>query len=183
MTRSTAVLAFTTLAFGVAQGAAAQSKTVTGETIRVQATVEAIDMADRSITVKDTDGNYHELAMPEGSRMGEVKVGDKLVINYYENVNVRVKAKDEPDVNLEHTAATPAEGSAKPAGTVAKQRRMTARITAIDLKAPAITFTGPNDWKYSTRVEDRKALEKVKVGDRVDITWTEAVLIGFEKAK
>ena len=81
MTRSTAVLAFTTLAFGVAQGAAAQSKTVTGETIRVQATVEAIDMADRSITVKNSDGNYHELAMPEGSRAAEVKVGDKLVIN------------------------------------------------------------------------------------------------------
>lgn len=181
MTRSTAVLALASLTLSL--GAAAQSKTVTGETIRVQATVESIDMADRSITVKDTDGNYHELALPEGSRAAEVKVGDKLVINYYENVNVRVKAKDEPDVNLEHTAATPAEGSAKPAGTVAKQRRMTARITAIDLKAPSITFTGPNDWKYSTRVEDKQALEKVKVGDRVDITWTEAVLIGFEKAK
>lgn len=181
MTRLTAALAITTLALTL--GAGAQSKTVTGETIRVQATVESIDMADRSITVKDTEGNYHELAMPEGSRMGEVKVGDRLVVNYYENVNVRVKAADEPDVNLEHRAATPAEGSAKPAGTVAKQRRMTARITAIDLKAPSITFTGPNDWKYSTRVEDKKALDKVKVGDRVDITWTEAVLIGFEKAK
>ena len=181
MTRSTAALTLASLALTL--GAAAQSKTVTGETIRVQATVESIDMADRSITVKDTDGNYHELAMPEGSRMGEVKVGDKLMINYYENVNVRVKAQDEPDVNLEHTAAPPADGRAKPAGTVAKQRRMTARITAIDLKAPSITFTGPNDWKYSTRVADKQALAKVKVGDRVDITWTEAVLIGFEKAK
>ncbi len=183
MTRSTAVLAFASLTFALALGAAAQSKTVTGETLRVEATVESIDMADRSITVKDSDGNYHELALPEGSRAAEVKVGDKLVINYYENVNVRVKAADEPDVNLEHAATTPAQGSAKPGGTVAKQRRMTARITAIDLKVPSITFTGPNDWKYSTRVEDKQALEKVKVGDRVDITWTEAVLIGFEKAK
>lgn len=183
MTRSTTILALTTLSLGLASMAGAQSKTVTGETIRVQATVESIDTADRSITVKDADGNYHELTMPEGGRMGEVKVGDKLVINYYENVNVRVKAASEPDVNLEHTAATPAEGSARPAGTVAKQRRMTARITALDLKVPSITFTGPNGWKYSTRVEDKQALEKVKVGDRVDITWTEAVLIGFEKAK
>ena len=181
MRQYTACLAITTLALSL--GAAAQSKTVTGETMRVKATVEAIDEADRSLTVKDENGNYHELAMPEGGRIADVKVGDKLVINYYENVNVRVKAVDEPDVNVEQSSATPAQGSAKPAGTVAKQRRMTARITAIDLKAPSITFTGPNSWKYSTRVEDKKALEKVRVGDRVDITWTEAVLVGFEKAK
>ncbi len=183
MTRATACLATTALSLTLALGAAAQSKTVTGETMRVKATVEAVNETDRSITVKDEHGNYHELAMPEGGRIADVKVGDKLVVNYYENVNVRLKAVDEPDVNVEQSSATPAQGSAKPAGTVAKQRRMTARISAIDLKAPSIAFTGPNGWKYSTRVQDKKALATVKVGDRVDITWTEAVLIGFEKAK
>jgi len=29
-------------------------------------------------------------------------------------------------------------------------------------------------------VEDKKALEKVKVGDRLDITWTEALILSVE---
>jgi len=45
---------------------------------------------------------------------------------------------------------------------------------------PSITFTGPNGWKYSSRVEDKKALAKVKVGDRLDITWTEALILSVE---
>ena len=63
---------------------------------------------------------------------------------------------------------------------MAGQRTITAKITAIDEKIPSISFTGPNGWAYSTRVEDKAALAKVKVGDRVDITWTAAALIAFE---
>ncbi len=45
---------------------------------------------------------------------------------------------------------------------------------------PSITFSGPNGWTYSSRVEDKKALATVKVGDKVDITWTEALLLSLE---
>ena len=45
---------------------------------------------------------------------------------------------------------------------------------------PSITFTGPNNWKYSSKVADKQALATVKVGDKVDITWTEAVLISVQ---
>jgi hypothetical protein len=34
-----------------------------------------------------------------------------------------------------------------------------------------ITFVGPNEWKYSRRVVDPMVLDKLKVGDRIDITW------------
>jgi hypothetical protein len=32
-------------------------------------------------------------------------------------------------------------------------------------------------------VDDKKALEKVKVGDQLDITWNDAVLISVTPAK
>jgi Cu/Ag efflux protein CusF len=35
----------------------------------------------------------------------------------------------------------------------------------------------------STRVEDKAALAKVKVGDKVDITWTDAVMVTVEDPK
>jgi hypothetical protein len=80
-----------------------------------------------------------------------------------------------------NVAATPPErNGARPGGTAATQRTITATITALDPKVLSITFSGPNGWKYSSRVADMKAIEKVKVGDRVDITWTAAVMISVE---
>ena len=38
-------------------------------------------------------------------------------------------------------------------------------------------------WKCSSRVQDTAALAKVKVGDKVDITWTEAMLVSLEPEK
>jgi hypothetical protein len=70
---------------------------------------------------------------------------------------------------------TPGSGP-KPGATDAAQRT----ITAIDRNVPSITFKGENvKWNYSSRVVDKAALEKVNVGDRVDITWTEAVVVSI----
>jgi hypothetical protein len=66
---------------------------------------------------------------------------------------------------------------------VAAQRTITAAITAIDLKVPSITFTGPNNWVYSSKVRDLPLLKTLKVGDQVNITWTEAVSISVTAAK
>ena len=77
---------------------------------------------------------------------------------------------------------TPGEGE-RPGGTAAVQRTITATIEAIDMSVPSITFTGPSGWKYSRRVEDKATLAKVKVGDRVDMTWTEAVVLDVESKK
>jgi hypothetical protein len=74
---------------------------------------------------------------------------------------------------------TPGQGT-QVAGTVAKQRTITATIEAIDPKVPSITLSGPNKWRYSARIQDKDVLKTIKVGDRLDITWTEAALISFE---
>ena len=60
---------------------------------------------------------------------------------------------------------------------------ITATITAIDPKIPSISLSGPNNWKYSSRVEDKDALKQVKVGDRLDIIWTEAVMLSTTRAE
>ncbi len=84
-----------------------------------------------------------------------------------------------------HTAAaavTPGTG-AKPGATVATQRSMTAVIDAIDPNVPSISFKGPQGWKYSRRVLDKNVLKQVKVGDQVDFTWTEAVIVQVTSPK
>jgi len=156
------------------------TKTITGDTITASATVEAIEQSTRVVTLKKDDGTYEVLTVPESvKRFDSLKVGDKVKTRYYENIVLRLKEPGEKDVDSATGAVTPSAGT-KPAGTVASQRTITATITAIDPKTPAITFKGPNDWTYTSRVQDKKALAKVKVGDKVDITWTAAAVVAFE---
>ena len=167
----------------MAQTATAQTKTVASETRVESATVEAVEAASRTLTLKKPDGTYVvTVAGPDIARFAEIKVGQKVNVRYIDNVVVRLKKPGEPDVDTAAKATTGA-GGALPGGTRAKQRTITASITAIDPNMPSITFTGPNGWKYSSKVEDKEALAKVKVGDKVDIVWTEAVLVSVEPGK
>jgi Cu/Ag efflux protein CusF len=158
--------------------ARAQSKTIPGDVVTITATVEAIDAATRTLTVKEEDGDFVPITVPKSmERFDEIKVGDTITARYYDNIVIRLKPPGEPAVDDTSEGLTRAT-SGTPAGTAAMQRTITATITEIDPKAPSISFKGEKvKWEYSSRVADKAALAKVKVGDRVDITWTEAVTV------
>ena len=179
-----AASALAVLALAPATAAPAQVKEIPGDTITVSGSVEAIDHPSRVLTIKsDKDGEFVTLDIPASAkRFDEVKVGDKVTARYYDNVTVRLKKPGEKTVNAGEAAVTPGSG-AKPSGTVAKQRTMTATVEAIDPNVPSITFKGPKGWKYSRRVLDKEALKQVKVGDQVDFTWTEAVTLDVTTPK
>ena len=165
----------------MARTAAAQSKTVTSEMKVQSGTVEAIDPARRMVTLKKSDGTFVTIvAGPDITRFSEVKVGDTVTARYYENLVVRLKHPGEAEVDSKIKSTTPS-GQEMPGGTKATQRTITATITAIDPATPSITFNGPNGWTYTSKVQDPAALEKVKVGDKVDIVWTEALLVALDR--
>jgi len=159
-------------------GLGAQTKTIMGEAETITATVEAIDATTRTLTVKTPKGTLVPITAPAAmQRFSEVKVGDTISARYYDNVVFRVKPAGEAAVDTGTGALTRGTG-ASPAATAGAQRTITAVIVAIDPAVPSITFHGENvKWNYSSRVNDKAALAKVKVGDRVDVTWTEALSV------
>ena len=160
---------------------AQEVKTLTPQMRTETGTIEAIEAASRTVTLKKADGTYvTTVAGPEIKRFDEVKIGDKVTAKYYENVIVRVKKPGEPDVDSK-AAGTTGAGQATPGGTKAKQRTITATVTAMDPAVPSMTFTGPNGWKYTSRIQDTAAAAQVKVGDKVDIVWTEAMLVSIDR--
>ena len=183
MKRSLAVFPLFLLALAVVSGARAQVKQLPGDTVTVSGTVEAIDQTSRALTFKNEAGELVTIDVsPEVKRFSEIKVGDKITARYYDNVTVRLKKPGEASVNKESAAATPGKG-AKPGATVATQRTMTAVVDAIDPNVPSISFKGPQGWKYSRRVLDKNVLTQVKVGDQVDFTWTDAVIVSVTAPK
>ena len=160
-----------------------QTKTIPGEMVSTTVTVEAIEQSTRTLTVKNDKGIYETIqAGPDVARFSELKVGDKITVRYYDNVVVRVKKPGEAAVDVDSAALTKGQGQ-RPAGTAATQKTMTVTITALDAKKSTITVKGPNGYNYSRKVEDKKALKQLKVGDQLDLTWTEAMLISVDPPK
>ena len=170
-----AVAAVLTLA--VVALAPAQQREIAGDMVTVKGTVEAIDHTSRVLSLKLEDGEFENMTVPKGAeRFDEIEVGDTVQVRYYDNVTIRLKKPGEPDVNEAEVGAGQAAGG-QLGGHIATQRRMTVTVTEIDLEKGVATVEGPNGYKYSRRIEDKEAAKKVKVGDKIDMTWTEAVQI------
>jgi len=182
-TLNTMVVAGSVMLLAGSAVSAQLTKTLQGESVTVTATIEAIEQSSRTLTVKNDKGDYETIVAPaEMARFSALKVGDKITARYYDNVVVRFKKPGEAAVDVDSAALTATPGQ-KPGGTAASQRTITATVTAIDPKVPTITVKGPNGWTYTRKVTDKKALAQLKVGDKLDITWTDALLISVDAAK
>ncbi len=150
-------------------------------TVTLSGTVATIDYNKRTVNIKKADGSFETVDVPAGAkRFDELKVGDKVSITYNNNVSARLKPPGEAPVDTQTATTTAGQGS-RPGGTAAVQRTITATVDAIDKNASSITFTGPNGWKYSRHIVDPTVLDRVKVGDKVDITWnTDVSIVGLE---
>jgi hypothetical protein len=177
--------AFLAIAMFVATVAAAQIKTLPGESRTATATVTAIEPGTRSLTLKKSDGEVIHLTAPtEVRRFSEIKVGDTVTATYSENLILRKMGSGEAAINSASGGVSAGTG-ARPSATVTAQQTITATITAIDPAVPSITLTGPAPEKrvYTTKVADREALKQVKVGDRLDVTFAAAVLVSVDAPK
>jgi hypothetical protein len=60
--------------------------------------------------------------------------------------------------------------------------KTTVTVKAIDPQLPSITVTTQDGRSVTRKIEDKKNLEGVKVGDRIDITYTQALIANLERA-
>jgi hypothetical protein len=170
MNRAKIVLTASAMILAVALPTWAQTELPT-HTVTLAGTVATIEHGKRLVTIKTADGVYETIDVPASAkRFDELKVGDKVSITYNNNVSVRPKPAGEPAVDTASKSSTMGQEE-RPGGTTSVQRTMTATVAAIDPNTSAITFTGPNGWKYSRHVVDPAVFAKVKVGDQVDVTW------------
>jgi len=149
------------------------------ETQSITATVEAVDSAAREITLKGPKGNVVVIEVPESvKRFSEIKVGDQLHVKYTESLVVALR-KAEATAKLgtsTDTGVTRMEG-AKPGAVVSRQITATVEVAAIDKTVSSVTVRKADGSTVAFRVEDPKNLEGVKAGDKIVITYKEALAL------
>lgn len=175
----------------VALAAAVFMPTAAAQTTKSQAaevsqtfTIVAIDQANRIVTLKDKDGFTDSLyAGPEVQRFNELKVGDVVTFRYYESVVHQIHKAGATPPSVGGNAAVTRNAGPKPGGTISQQLTATVTVQAIDPKIPSVTIKMDDGSVSSFKVEDKKDLEGVKVGDRVQVTYTQALAISVAPGK
>jgi Cu/Ag efflux protein CusF len=158
-----------------------------GEAVMASATVTAtvvkVDQATREVTLKGEDGKeFSFVAGEDVKNLAQVKPGDTVTATYAEALAYEVKKGGEMVGPATVVGGAAAEPGARPAAGVARQTTVTVMITAIDPKAPSVTFKGPQGNTRTIKVMHPEKLEGVSVGDTVQLTFTEAFGIKVEPA-
>jgi hypothetical protein len=152
-------------------------------TTTVTAKVTGIDQTTRKVTIVANDGKeYSFIAGDNVKNLAQVKIGDVITAVYTEAIAYQVR-KHNKETGVEVTDAVgTAKAGAKPAGAVVQQTTVAVTITAIDPTVPTVTFVGPQGNSRTIKIKDPSKLQGVKVGDVVDITYTEALAVQVSAA-
>jgi hypothetical protein len=150
----------------VAQQPADQSKPVTAT-----ATIEAIDKANRVVTLKGAGGNSVDVKAPDQMEgFNSLRVGDEVTATYYDAIVVYVRKPGE--------TAPASTGEPSTTGSeTRRERTFTVTIEAVDPKVPSVRVKGPQGRVLTMAVSDPKQLQNLKPGDTVDLTYYESLLV------
>ena len=159
------------------------AQTVTkGNSVTATATIQAIDTTTRRITLRNEKGEEDTYTVgPDVTRFNEFKVGDKVKMTYYESIVFQVRKPGDTANVADDTAAFNRAKGALPAGTLATQEKTTVTVKAVDPAVPSITVETADGRTVTRKIENKKNLEGVKPGDRIDITYTQALVTSVTK--
>ncbi len=190
MFKSTLLFSLATIAL-LAGCATKPADPVTVENLEtVSATVTAVNLKKRLVSLKSSDGGGTTIEVPDEVRnLAQVKVGDQVVVRYYKSIGAAVRPKGTPtDLSAVDEAAVlgRAEPGAKPGGGIGSVTSTTVAIQSVDKTNHTVTFSGPDGFVRVVQIKDPNAqnfIATLKSGDLVDLTFTEALAISVETAK
>jgi hypothetical protein len=144
-------------------------------------TIEAIDYKTREVVLKDKSGSLNTVvAGPQIQRFDNLKVGDKVTFHYYESVLYSLRKQGQASSVGDSGSSMVREKGPKPGGTYTQQMTASVVVTALDTKVPSITVKTDEGKTMSFKVEDKKNLEGLNIGDHVDIVYSRALAVKVE---
>lgn len=158
-------------------------KGVIAEVVRVAATVEAVDAANRLVTLKGPEGNSFVVkAGPEIRNFDRIKVGDIVDARFTEALTLELK-KGGGGVRerIESESAGVSKPGERPAAAAGRTVTVVADVIAVNAAKQSVRLRGPNRT-VDLKVRDPEQFKLIKVGDQVEARFTESVAIALDPA-
>ncbi|RKZ95982.1 MAG: hypothetical protein DRQ46_07705 [Gammaproteobacteria bacterium] len=158
------------------------------QSVTVSAMVEAINHETREVTLRRNDGSTVSFVVSEDARnLGQVKVGDIVVVKYIESLDIKVfAAEDAENAKAEAVAASVSARTKEgemPGIAEMETVVITAIVEEINLGANTFKLKGPegNIKEYTARNPEN--LKKAAVSDLVVIVHSQAIALTVERVK
>jgi hypothetical protein len=187
----TTLIAALILAATASFGAGAQSagavvdkqpgKVGIAQAVDVTATISAIDAAKREITLKGPDGKESTMvAGPEVKNFKQLKVGDKVDIQYVEALVLELKKGGGlPVARTEKDGMTTAKPGATPGAKGTRQVTVVGDVINVDPATQTVTLKGPQRTA-DLKVRDPEQFKLISKGDQIEATYTEAFAVAVK---
>jgi hypothetical protein len=175
----TVLLSFWGVALGLVATHATWAQTPTPaaveeDLVTIPVTVEDIDKKNRTMTVRTADGDRIPLTVPADVQgFDKLKKGEKIDIDYYRAVAVRVVPAGGAGTASQTANAPAAQGGKGP------QMTGSGHVTSVNRSDNTAKVKEQNGKTQTMSVRDpsvQNEVQAIKPGDLVEITYTEAVL-------
>lgn len=150
-----------------------------GDITTITAKIEAVDQANRLVTLKGPMGKVVTLKVgPEVKNLPQVKAGDELVVKYAEAVSVKLEKNVEGrSATTTTTGPVSAPAGSLPKGGMAQQTTIVANVQSVDAKKQEVLLEGPGGRFVEVKVKDPAVFASIKPNDKVSVTYTEAIVM------
>jgi len=152
--------------------------------VTATATVKAINLETRQVTLQGKSSKPFTITVSEAvTNLPQVKVGDKVVITYYEALLVQLtgKAGDGIARRTDTLGASSAEPGQMPSGAVRDTVKITANILSVNKKTRKVIIQGPKK-AITVKVPDDMDISKVKAGQQIEAEYMQELAISVEPA-
>jgi len=146
--------------------------------LTVHGEIVSVDPTNRLVTLKGPTGNTFTLEARNEKNLEAVKAGDRVMVQYFEGVQIRKKKPGE-------SVPAPSLKDGIIGGTLGKslkaKRMIVASVERIDEAYQEVTLKGPDGSLETIMVTDPEYLKRIKVGDQVVITRIQALALSLNK--
>jgi hypothetical protein len=168
------------------QPGASYTKGVPGGTVagtrEVRATVTAIDLATRQVSLVTTEGKKTTVkCSPEVRNFDQLRVGDVVKARITEEMTVAMATAATPETPSVTGSRELAPKGAEPGVGMAETQQYTARIIAMDLKKRQVTLRFPEGSERTFAVRRDVNMDPRQVGELVAFKVAMAMAVSVEK--
>jgi hypothetical protein len=146
----------------------------------VSATVEAVDSTNRTVTLREPQGDVFTVAVGEGVAIERIQPEDKVNVAYQESLAFELQQPGEtPKVGAETTTERLPEGV-----QYGRKVTTTVEILAVAPQGSAATFRNQEGDVRTVEVDNPANREKVanlRPGDNVEVTYTEKLAVELQQ--
>jgi hypothetical protein len=185
--RPSSLLAIALVAVLSACGSTSEPKatgpvTLSSEQVTLEGSITRVDRANRMVTLRGPEGGEVDFFAGDQVRnFDRLQVGDRVALDYSSAVALEIQPAGSAEVGAtieQGSARSPA--GARPGGAVSETVTVVAEVMGVDVAANTVTVKGPRGNVATldvVRDDLRARLPRLKVGDLLRVTFTEAVAV------